>query len=77
MNGGVAVPIRSFAQTQPAQGVCPFHQAEASCPVSEAAVAFDPFEGEYQVDPAEALRWSRPVTRILQRQAWLLGRDPL
>ncbi|GAB3624242.1 cytochrome P450/oxidoreductase [Mariniluteicoccus endophyticus] len=30
-----------------------------TCPVSHRAAEFDPFEGAYQVDPAEALRWSR------------------
>lgn len=40
---------------------CPFTGAASptGCPVSAEAAAFDPFEGPYQVDPAEALRWSR------------------
>jgi cytochrome P450/ferredoxin-NADP reductase len=29
------------------------------CPVSSRAFAFDPFDGPYQIDPAEALRWAR------------------
>lgn len=29
------------------------------CPVSSGAAGFNPFEGEYQVDPAASLRWSR------------------
>ena len=29
------------------------------CPVSPNASAFDPFEGPFQIDPAESLRWSR------------------
>ena len=41
---------------------CPMHAAmtgPTGCPVSHKAAEFDPFEGPYQVDPAEALRWSR------------------
>ena len=71
------MPIKRFAQTQPTEGACPFHQAEASCPVSEAADAFDPFEGEYQVDPAEALRWSRdqlPVFFSPKLGYWIVTR---
>lgn len=47
--------------TRPPAG-CPAHtamQGPTGCPVSHNAAAFDPFEGPYQVDPAEALRWSR------------------
>jgi cytochrome P450/ferredoxin-NADP reductase len=43
-----------------AAGGCPFTGAAASgCPVSSRAEGFDPFGPEYQLDPAEALRWSR------------------
>ncbi|SFU21803.1 cytochrome P450/oxidoreductase [Mesorhizobium sp. YR577] len=42
---------------------CPFtaHPAKDpnGCPVSSRAAAFDPFEEEYQLDPAECLRWAR------------------
>ena len=71
------MPIKRVAQSQPTQDVCPFHQAEASCPVSEAADAFDPFEGEYQADPAEALRWSRdqlPVFFSAKLGYWIVTR---
>lgn len=47
-----------------AAAACPFTGGKAEpsstgCPVSEKAADFDPFEGGYQLDPAEALRWSR------------------
>ena len=29
------------------------------CPISERAPAFNPFEGDYQVDPAAASKWAR------------------
>ncbi len=45
---------------------CPLHPDDEAaktppggCPVSHQAAQFDPFEGPYQIDPAEALRWSR------------------
>ncbi len=41
---------------------CPFppdQTAPNGCPISSQAAAFDPFKGPYQVDPADALRWSR------------------
>lgn len=47
----------------PAASGCPFHKAAPvapnGCPVSANAAAFDAFDGPYQLDPAEALRWSR------------------
>lgn len=40
---------------------CPYTTgASASrCPISGKAAEFDPFEGPYQTDPADSLRWSR------------------
>jgi len=45
---------------------CPLHSngdavntSPNGCPVSHRAAQFDPFEGSYQIDPADALRWSR------------------
>ncbi|PMR74655.1 cytochrome P450/oxidoreductase [Billgrantia endophytica] len=65
-------------------GGCPFHQANregvaspTGCPVSAAAVAFDPFEPPYQLDPAEALRWSReqePVFYSPKLGYWVVSR---
>lgn len=45
--------------------------------MSELAAAFDPFEGPYQVDPAEALRWSReqlPVFYSPRLGYWVVSR---
>lgn len=47
------------------------------CPVSAEAAAFDAFEGPYQVDPAEALRWSRaqePVFYSPRLGYWVVSR---
>ena len=47
------------------------------CPVSAGAAAFDAFEGPYQVDPAEALRWSReqePVFYSPKLGYWVVSR---
>lgn len=51
----------------------------AGCPVDPAAMvrSFDPFEGPYQVDPAEALRWSRdqmPVFYSPKVGYWIVSR---
>ena len=46
-------------------------------PVSARAAAFNPFEGPYQVDPAEALRWSRedePVFCSPELGYWVVSR---
>ncbi|MEX3007813.1 cytochrome P450/oxidoreductase [Hoeflea sp. TYP-13] len=59
---------------------CPFpHDLTApnGCPVSVRAAEFDPFEGPYQVDPAEALRWSReqePVFYSPKLGYWVVTR---
>lgn len=71
---------------------CPFHQpAQATshgtsqttltsptgCPVSRDAAAFDPFGASYQLDPAEALRWSReqePVFFSPKLGYWVVSR---
>ena len=66
-----------------ASGGCPFHavaasqQTAASAPVSRNAAAFDAFDGPYQVDPAEALRWSRaqePVFYSPRLGYWIVSR---
>ncbi|MFC2970255.1 cytochrome P450/oxidoreductase [Acidimangrovimonas pyrenivorans] len=47
------------------------------CPVSPQAAAFDAFEGPYQVDPADALRWSRdqePVFYSPKLGYWVVSR---
>ncbi len=65
---------------------CPFAGAEepapapAGCPVQDPAAmaqAFDAFEGPYQLDPAEALRWSReqlPVFFAPRLGYWVVTR---
>ncbi|RCV88833.1 cytochrome P450/oxidoreductase [Billgrantia montanilacus] len=65
-------------------GGCPFHQASqeeavspTGCPVSPRAAEFDPFEAPYQLDPAEALRWSReqePVFYSPRLGYWIVSR---
>ncbi|WP_104205345.1 cytochrome P450/oxidoreductase [Billgrantia saliphila] len=64
-------------------GGCPFHTAERTpssptgCPVSNEAAAFDPFDRPYQLDPAEALRWSReqePVFYSPKLGYWVVSR---
>lgn len=64
-------------------GGCPFHAAAESpmapngCPVSAQAAAFDPFDSPYQLDPAEALRWSReqePVFYSPRLGYWVVSR---
>ncbi len=64
--------------------LCPFGSGRKAaavsptgCPVSANAAAFDPFEGPYQVDPAEALRWSReqePVFYSPKLGYWVVSR---
>ncbi len=47
------------------------------CPVSAEAAAFDPFGGPYQVDPGDALRWSRekePVFYSPELGYWVVSR---
>ncbi|TQE98836.1 MAG: cytochrome P450 [Spiribacter salinus] len=58
---------------------CPFESAASptGCPVSPRAASFDPFETPYQVDPAEALRWSRneePVFYSPKLGYWVVSR---
>lgn len=67
-------------------GGCPFADTQAAhhatrsptgCPVSNEAAAFDPFEAPYQLDPAEALRWSRdrePVFYSPKLGYWVVSR---
>lgn len=67
----------------PAASGCPFDGAGArpvapnGCPVSPEAAAFDPFARPYQLDPAEALRWSRdqePVFYSPRLGYWVVSR---
>lgn len=56
---------------------CPVHATAGSCPAADMAAAFDAFEGPYQVDPAEALRWSRdqlPVFFAPSLGYWVVSR---
>ena len=65
-----------------ASTACPFHDASemispTGCPISQKAAQFDPFEGDYQIDPAEALRWSRdeePVFYSPKLGYWVVTR---
>ncbi|MGR2738637.1 cytochrome P450/oxidoreductase [Billgrantia sp. Q4P2] len=70
-------------RTQAGAGGCPFHAAQEpptapnGCPVSSRAAAFDPFDRPYQLDPAEALRWSReqePVFYSPKLGYWVVSR---
>ncbi|MBZ9566623.1 cytochrome P450/oxidoreductase [Modicisalibacter tunisiensis] len=67
------------------EGRCPFRDAAShapdtapnGCPVSPQAASFDPFESDYQLDPAEALRWSRdqePVFYSPRLGYWVVSR---
>ncbi|MGR3198692.1 MAG: cytochrome P450, partial [Paracoccus sp. (in: a-proteobacteria)] len=67
--------------TNDAGGVCPRGDSASasSCPFDPVQLArsFDPFEGAYQVDPAEALRWSRdqmPVFYAPKLGYWVVSR---
>jgi cytochrome P450/ferredoxin-NADP reductase len=63
------VEVRAQPESKTPTAQCPFHisgdgatsvhASPTGCPISENAGAFDPFVGPYQIDPAEALRWSR------------------
>jgi len=66
-----------------ATGGCPMHggadfgRSPTGCPISAGAAAFDPFEGPYQVDPAEALAWARaeePVFYSPKLGYWIVTR---
>jgi len=63
----------------PVAGALP-DEAGQACPVADPAAlarAFDAFEGPYQLDPAEALRWSRdqlPVFYAPKLGYWVVSR---
>ncbi|WP_069300665.1 cytochrome P450/oxidoreductase [Neptunicoccus sediminis] len=67
---------------KPVAAGCPFSGAakQETCPMgdpAELARSFNPFEGAYQVDPAEALRWSRdqlPVFYAPELGYWVVSR---
>ncbi|TGD96804.1 cytochrome P450/oxidoreductase [Methylobacterium nonmethylotrophicum] len=71
-------------RTAQAAGGCPFHAAggpaagePAAGSPAAMAEAFDPFDGPYQLDPAEALRWSRdqlPVFYSPKLGYWVVSR---
>ena len=64
----------------PFSGAAPANAGQGGCPVSDPeamARAFDAFEGPYQLDPAEALRWSRdqlPVFYSPKLGYWVVTR---
>jgi cytochrome P450/ferredoxin-NADP reductase len=52
-------------------------RSPTGCPVSHKAAAFDVFEGEYHINPAEALKWSRddePVFYNPKLGYWVVSR---
>src|SRR5918994_3811829 len=66
---------------------CPFHNGRGVVTtvqvdptgraISADAAAFDPFEGPYQVDPADAMRWSRaqePIFFSPKIGYWIVSR---
>lgn len=62
-------PVRGEDALRPA--------APNGCPVSDGAAAFDAFAGSYQIDPADALRWSRdrePVFYSPSLGYWVISR---
>ncbi|SEO81218.1 Cytochrome P450 [Salinihabitans flavidus] len=61
------------------QGACPADHglSPTGCPISARAAAFDPFKGDYQVDPGDALRWAReqePVFYSPELGYWVVTR---
>ncbi|MFC6688247.1 hypothetical protein [Jhaorihella thermophila] len=55
---------------------CPHGVAPNGCPISADAAAFRPFDGPYQLDPAEALRRARERRAgLLRPRHRLLGGD--
>lgn len=58
---------------------CPIDhgQSPTGCPISDRAAGFNPFEGPYQVDPGDALRWAReeePVFYSPEIGYWVVTR---
>ncbi|MFD0466386.1 hypothetical protein ACFQY9_37080 [Microvirga aerilata] len=81
----MASQVLQDLQSSPAR--CPFHHSGEGTitdqvdptgrAISANAAAFDAFEGPYQVDPAEALRWSRaqePVFFSPKLGYWVVSR---
>ncbi|MCR9138314.1 MAG: cytochrome P450/oxidoreductase [Alphaproteobacteria bacterium] len=63
--------------SNPSCPIAPEQLSPTGCPVSKEAAAFDPFCGDYQLDPAEALRWSRdnePVFYSPKLGYWVVTR---
>lgn len=69
-----------FSGSSHLAGHCPMSgltMAPNGCPVSPKAANFDPFESAYQLDPPEALRWSRdqePVFYSPKLGYWVVSR---
>lgn len=54
-----------------------FGTAPNGCPISAQAASFRPFDGSYQIDPADALRWAReqePVFYAPDINYWVVTR---
>ena len=77
---GTLMTVQDKSRSHESASGCPFQALDTApngCPVSARAAAFDPFEGDYQVDPAEALRWSRdeePVFYSPKLGYWVVSR---
>ena len=77
---------RLRVEPEPSSPGCPMHRpfpdagpgpGPTGCPISAEATAFDAFEGAYQLDPAETLRWSRarePVFYSPKLGYWVVSR---
>lgn len=70
-------PAQPQSDAAAAAGCPASGSAPNGCPVSPRAAAFDPFDRPYQLDPAEALRWSReeePVFYSPKLGYWVVSR---
>lgn len=57
--GSMSEAVQNMPEACPVSSV---RRQAGSCPFSAEASAFDPFDAPYQVDPVEALRWSRSAS---------------
>ncbi len=75
-----AAPESAATQGHATEGpaaTCPAGHGTGGCPADSLARQFDPFDRPYQLDPAEALRWSRaqmPVFYAPKLGYWVVSR---